>query len=212
MPDFFIDLAVPNSADRVFTYSVPPHLRPLARTGVRALAPFGKKTVAGIVVATPASSDVRGIRDILDIIDDQPVISEELMKLAGWMSAYYHVPIGEALRPMLISGFTGVGKTTVRPAADVTPELLSGLARSPLQQAVMRHLAGTRKAAVSTLRKALAAPSLYPALHELRRKGYVTLDEERAFKRDAAKVEPVIVVDGNTVKEWRAWLEVNGEH
>jgi primosomal protein N' (replication factor Y) len=210
MPPSFIDLAVPGSVDRVFTYSVPEHLRALARPGVRALAPFGKKTVAGIVVATPASTEVRGIRDIFDIIDEHPVLDDGLLSLAHWISGYYHSPIGEVLRAMLIAGFTGVGKTTVISAAPVTPEVLASLGRSPLQRSILERLAPKGKVSLSTLRKEFAAVSIHPALHELRRKGLITLEEEAPYQGAAAKTEQVVPVSAGDGPRWSEWLAVHG--
>jgi primosomal protein N' (replication factor Y) len=212
MPPSFIDLAIPGTVDRVFTYSVPEHLRALARPGVRALAPFGKKTVSGIVVATPESTGVRGIRDIFDVIDEHPLLDDGLMSLAHWISAYYHSPIGEVLRAMLVAGSTGVGKTTVKLAAPVTPEALASLGRSPLQRSILARLgrlAAGGKAALATLTKELGAVSIHPALHELRRKGLITLEEETPYRGSAARTEAVVSVTADDAPRWRRWLDAN---
>jgi primosomal protein N' (replication factor Y) len=209
MPKFFIDLAVPGAVDRVFTYSVPQHLRDLARPGVRALAPFGRKTVSGIIVATSGESGVPGIRDILDIIDERPLLDDGLMKLAGWISSYYHAPIGEVLRAMLVAGSTGVGKTAARAAVEVTPALLASLSRAPLQQSVMRRLAGGATVASATLRKGTGAGSVSQALHELRRKGYVAVEELAPTGGASAKTESTVVIDADAVDGWRKWLNLN---
>lgn len=213
MQNLFIDLAVPGSVDRLFTYAVPPALRPLARPGARAVAPFGKKTVAGIIVSASDSTGIPRIREILDVIDERPILDDELMKLAAWIAAYYQAPIGEVLRSMLISGFTGVGKTTVAPAVAVTPELLASLAKSPLQQSVMRRLGESPRGGVLSaagLRSALGAAGIHPALHELRRKGLIRLEERPPFKSDAAKTEQVVEVSAARRAKWRKWLGEKG--
>lgn len=210
MPTLFIDLAVPGTVDRIFTYSVPEPLRRLARPGVRALAPFGRKTVAGIVVGIPAASEVPGIRDILDVIDEEPLLDEGLMSLAHWIAGYYHAPIGEVLRAMLVAGSTGVGKASIRAAVPVTPELLASLARSPLQRSILGRLSGGRAAALSTLRKVLGAASIHPALHELRRKGLISIDEEAPYRGAEAKTEQVVSVRPGDGAAWGEWIALRG--
>jgi len=209
MQKTLIDLAVPGNVDRVFTYTVPDRLSHLVRPGVRALAPFGKKQVAGIVTGTPASTKVTGLRDIIDIIDDEPVVGGELMKLAFWISSYYLAPIGEVLRAMLVSGATGVGKSTIRAAVEVTDGLLTGLSGAPVQQAIMEHLRRSPRAAISTLRKLVAPASVHSPLGELRRKGLVTVTEEPAYAPAGARREKIVSVDETARRSWEEWLRLN---
>jgi len=209
MKKILIDLAVPGNLDRVFTYSVPANLAPLAQPGVRALAPFGRKSVAGIIINLPESTNVTGLRDIIDIIDDEPLVPDELMKLAFWIASYYVAPIGEVLRTMLVAGSTGVGKTTVTATVEITEEILAGFAGAPIQQAILRHLRTTGKAAVSTLRKIVGAASVHSPLVELRRKGYVSVIEELPYAKGGAKTEPVVTIDETGRRRWAEWLRAN---
>src|SRR2546422_5418301 len=50
MSMLYADLAIPISVDRLFTYLVPEKLHQSAQCGARALAPFGGRTVVGIIV------------------------------------------------------------------------------------------------------------------------------------------------------------------
>jgi len=207
MQKTLIDLAVPGNLDRVFTYTVPANLAHMARPGVRALAPFGRKHVAGIIVGVPESTTVSGLRDIIDVIDDEPLVGEELMKLARWISSYYLAPIGEVLRTMLVAGSTGVGKSTVRAAVEITDGMIDGLSSAPLQRDILRHLRKTGKAAISTLGKLVAPASVHSPLAELRRKGYVSVTEQSPYARSTAKTEAVITLDEAGRRSRAEWLK-----
>lgn len=65
------------------------------RAGMRVLAPFGSKELAGIVMDFPESTTLKKVRSILKVLDVEPVLSEEMMKFCHWISRYYISPVGE---------------------------------------------------------------------------------------------------------------------
>ena len=94
------EVALPVPLDRVFTYAVADGQHP--QRGARVVAPFRNERLIGVVTAvgvpTPADFEVRSLDAILD---DEPLLSEQLLTLAEWMAQYYLAPIGEVLRGML---------------------------------------------------------------------------------------------------------------
>lgn len=67
------------------------------RAGCRVLVPFGRKQYIGVIIASSQHSDVPAnkLKSIIKLIDTQPVLSEEIMSLAGWAAKYYQHAIGE---------------------------------------------------------------------------------------------------------------------
>jgi primosomal protein N' (replication factor Y) len=94
------EVALPVPLDRVFTYAVADGQHP--QRGARVVAPFRNERLIGVVTAvgvpTPADFEVRSLDAILD---DEPLLSEQLLTLAEWMAQYYLAPLGEVLRGML---------------------------------------------------------------------------------------------------------------
>jgi primosomal protein N' (replication factor Y) len=94
------EIALPVPLDRVFTYAVRDGQSP--QRGARVIAPFRNEKLIGVVVATdqaaPADFEVRYLEAVLD---DQPLLSEQLLQLGEWMAQYYLAPLGEVLRGML---------------------------------------------------------------------------------------------------------------
>ena len=91
---------LPVPLDRTFTYAVREDQLP--QRGARVIAPFRNEKLIGVVTAVnvtaPAEFEVRYLEAVLD---DEPLLSDELLELAEWMAQYYLAPLGEVLRGML---------------------------------------------------------------------------------------------------------------
>lgn len=93
----------PVAQRRMFSYSVPPGLD--VKPGQAVLVPFGEKELQGIVLELTAIPAVEDTRDIIDIIEAEPILSPNYISLARWISEYYLAPLFDAVAPMLPSGF-----------------------------------------------------------------------------------------------------------
>lgn len=76
-----------------------------ALIGCRVLVPLGKKSVIGIIYRKhegelPANVKVR---DVLQIIDEAPIVTAEQLKLWEWLSSYYMCTLGEVMAAALPS-------------------------------------------------------------------------------------------------------------
>ena len=100
-----IDIILPLAIADAYTYRVPSNM-PTPLAGMRVLVPLGKKTITGIVYRLhegdlPASVKVR---DIVDIIDTQPVVTPHQLRLWQWMAEYYMCTLGEVMAAALPAG------------------------------------------------------------------------------------------------------------
>ncbi len=100
MPDLYCDVSLPVPLGQPFTYLLPETLRPRVKTGCRVLVPFGKRTVAGVVLRTHNEAPSTAPREALRLLDEEPVLDPGLLKLGRWISEYYCAPLGETLRAM----------------------------------------------------------------------------------------------------------------
>src|SRR3989337_2106073 len=95
----YVEVVFPLPFRKAFTYRVPEDLEPYAVNGVRAVAPFGKRTLTGFIVNTSFETSVREkIKSISDILDETPIINDLTLKFYQWISDYYLSSLGEALR------------------------------------------------------------------------------------------------------------------
>lgn len=96
----YAEIAVSCPLRQTFDYVIPTNMR--LQPGMRVRVPFGRRIVTGIVTKTKAQPSVAmELKEILEKLDDEPIISAELMQLECWASQYYQHPIGEILVGML---------------------------------------------------------------------------------------------------------------
>ena len=102
----YADIILPVPLDGLFTYSVPAPMEGQVRFGVRVLVPFGPKITHVGVVARVHGKAPEGIavRDILRVLDTEPVVTATQYRLWQWMADYYMAPIGDVLKAALPAG------------------------------------------------------------------------------------------------------------
>ena len=76
---------------------------PLPARGCRVRVSLGARKQIGIVVDHPTKTDIGSskIKNIVDVLDEAPVLDNELLGLLQWCADYYHHPIGEVLNQAL---------------------------------------------------------------------------------------------------------------
>ncbi|MGH9500514.1 MAG: replication restart helicase PriA [Terriglobales bacterium] len=98
MPEF-CDVAVAGPFDVLFTYRVPPGLSPVV--GGRVLVPFRQQRVSGVVTELHDRPPKVAAKNVISVLDDTPVLDDQLMRLGRWIADYYLAPLGEVFRSML---------------------------------------------------------------------------------------------------------------
>ena len=73
--------------DNTFTYLIPNSLKDKVKTGIRVLVPFGRQTLEGFVLNIEDNKDVDyELKEIIDVIDENPVLNEEMLELGKYIS------------------------------------------------------------------------------------------------------------------------------
>jgi primosomal protein N' (replication factor Y) len=114
MPETYVSVAVPLPVTGTFTYLVPEELTSAVSVGVRVLVPFGRRKLTGFVVAEETTSDIAHVKQILDVLDIDPVLGPRMIELTRWISDYYLAPWGEVLRAALPPGINMESRRFVR--------------------------------------------------------------------------------------------------
>ena len=96
----FIRVIIDRAIHRELDYLVPETLAERVSVGSRVRVPFRDKSALATVVAVLEQSDAAGIRPIEAIVGEGPVLSEQLLELARWMSTYYCCPIETVMRSL----------------------------------------------------------------------------------------------------------------
>ena len=205
----YCEVALPVPLERTFTYAVSEGVR--LERGARVIVPFRNEKLIGVVtnVSAIAPADFEA-RPIESVLDDEPLLSDHLLRLAEWIAQYYLAPLGEVLRGMLPL-MAEVRHTVYYRITDLGRDVLAGsldgdgarrmpengkrrtLSPEELDQAhrILERLAEGERVKVSTLRTATAASR--PVLSTLLRKKWIAR-ETSAVEHDARRTERFAVL------------------
>lgn len=92
--------------DGMFDYLIPDGMRETLRVGARVVVPFGKgnKRRVGLVMSIRDADSSAKLKELCAVVDDSPVLSEELVRLCGWMRDNTFCTYFDAFRAMLPPG------------------------------------------------------------------------------------------------------------
>ena len=102
---YFVDVILPVPLEGLFTYGLPEQWVGRVSMGVRVLVPLGKsKHYIAMAVKVHQTEPEMKWKPIEQVLDEQPVVREQQMKLWQWISEYYMSPIGDVFKAAMPSG------------------------------------------------------------------------------------------------------------
>jgi len=75
---------VTKELDKMYTYKIPSNFK--AEIGMRVLVPFGHRNIKGFIMNIHSNDIDYPVKDIISLIDDHPVINEEMIELGKYIS------------------------------------------------------------------------------------------------------------------------------
>jgi primosomal protein N' (replication factor Y) len=190
-----VDVALPLPVQSTFTYRVPGHLT-VPERGARVVAPFGPRRVIGVVTAAlDGDAAGRELKDVLDVVDESPLVPPPLLDLAAWMADHYLAPPGECYRLILPPDGVRASRAIARlvqPEAPPGDAVVDALRAGPLR--------------ISTLSRRLGGD---PAsrLARLRRSGVVAVEQDLA-SRGFRLVQVAVLADPSFGPRGKAQADV----
>lgn len=101
----YVDVILPLPLEGTFTYSVPEPMVAQVRMGVRVLVPLGRsKTYTAMAMRLHSEKPEFETRPIIQVIDAEPVLIKQQLRLWQWISTYYMSPIGDVFKAALPAG------------------------------------------------------------------------------------------------------------
>ena len=139
----FAEVILPVPLDGTFTYSIPQQWQESVKKGCRVLVSFGRNKQYVGIVAEIHDRQPEGyqVKDILQMIDTQPILLPQQYRLWQWIANYYMSPIGEVYKAALPAGlkaeegYTPKTETYIRLAAPYRNEAALHIALNMLQRA-----------------------------------------------------------------------------
>ena len=120
----YINVILPIPLQRMFTYAITAAEASFLKPGMRVAVPFGKKKIYTAIVfkihqETPDAYDAKEIHQILD---EKPIVSDSQLEHWLWIANYYLCSIGEVMRSALPSAFLLESETLISLNTDFKDE------------------------------------------------------------------------------------------
>ena len=176
-----VAVALPLPIRRAFTYAVPESV-PTPGPGVRVRVPLSERVLTGVVVDAAATPPPGALREILEVLDEEPVCPPELLTTAARVADRFFASTGEVLKSALPARLPASGSVRYR----ITEKgALGRNGAGEAERAILERLAGGESVRVVDLPG--EGPKRREAIRSLEERGFVRAVS--AARRKAARVE-----------------------
>lgn len=189
------------STDQLFTYGVPREFEKNIQIGKRVKVSFGrnKHMIDALVVSVDSSCNFSAgrIKPILDILDDEPVVSEEMIRLAFWIRERYICKYSDAIRLMIPSMIKYEHNITIKALKSEFAELSLNEKENHLFQIIK-----TGPIVLEKLKKLYTNSDIYTLLSSLKDKGIIEVTSKDQLKGKRAYEKYVSLFEDKPIDEY----------
>lgn len=193
------------SIDRLFTYGVPKDFEDSVETGKRVKVSFGrnKHMIDALVVSVDSSCSLpeKKIKPIIDILDDAPVVSDEMIKLVFWMRERYICKYSDAIKLMIPAMIKFEHNIIFRAIGSEFAELTLNEKENELLKIIKEGPIELVK-----LKKAYGGGDIFIILRSLKDKGMVESESREQAKSKSAYEKYVSLYEDKSLDEY----DING--
>ena len=199
----YAEVALNVPVHKTFTYHIPAELADSLTPGSLVRVEFGVAMQPALVLALHADTDIPTTKPIIELLDPRPVLKEEYLDLARWLSESCFAPLGACIWQMLPPGFTGKSdqlfhlvrndiqadqpQQLILPGADPKAEL-------PLPQRLLHYLRDRGPRRLTQLKRAFPKQAVEAELNRLVAAGMVAFESvlapPSARKKTVTRVYP----------------------
>lgn len=168
-------VVLPLALHDCLTYAIPEELENGVKSGVRVVVPLGKKKLyTAIVLEINDTKPDYEVKEIIEIIDNEPIITQTQISLWKWISDYYLCTMGEVMKAALPSGLKLESETMV----SATPYWEATAPLKKNEQTVLDNLSACHAISIEELSKTIGIKNVLPIVQRLIDIGAVTTGEE----------------------------------
>ena len=163
---------------QTFTYLLPAGLQENTKIGSRLLVPFGKRNLTGYAVALHQSLDpaleieADALKEAIELLDEEPLLTREILKLTQWTADYYASSWGEVLKASLPAGINASVEQIVSITAKGRDELIKISSAQTIKVQVLQFLGELGETSARELSKKFGTSPSQRAVRELIKNGW----------------------------------------
>lgn len=179
----FVDVLLPLAVQKPYTYRVPRDFESRVAPGIRVMVQFGKRKFYTAVVLRIHHTPPSGYeaKYLMDLLDDEPLISEEMIRFWEWMASYYMCTPGEVMQAALPAGLKPESETQISLHEDWTPDSVE---LSDKEYILVEALMQEQPLLIRQAEEILNIKQVFPILKSLVSKEVIVLSEtpEKDFR------------------------------
>ena len=119
------DIVFPTAVRRQFTYSLPEEFQADAEIGKRVWVPLQKHKKIGVIVNIHDEEPDFNTRPVQQVLDENPIISKELLELTEWIHRFYYCGWGEVIQAALPVGLNFYAQKYLQAIESELPNFLN---------------------------------------------------------------------------------------
>jgi len=172
----FVQVVIPVPIEKPYTYAVPLEFQDRIEIGIRVEVQFGRsKRYAALIVGIEQEAPSYKTKSIINIIDEEPLISNRYYIFWKWLAEYYCCSIGEVMNAALPANYKLSSETIIYKLNSSPPpdESLSDKA-----YLLMEALSNRAEMNLTQVQELLSINSVLPLIHDLYRRGYIAVLEQ----------------------------------
>ena len=164
----YCEVIIPLALPTTYTWAVPDHLLTGAKIGVRVEVQLRNKKYAGIIKSISLHKPAAFTpKDILNVLDDEPLVHENQLKLWHWMSQYYMCSEGEAMQAAIPSNLKLSSESILIWNEESGYDLNDGTSFTDDEFIVAQALELKKELRLSEVQQLLDSSHVYPVIKKL---------------------------------------------
>jgi len=190
-----VSVAVATGLFKTLTYRVPDRMRGGVPVGTRVFVPLGRRSVTGYVVSNKGGEYEGELKEIIDVLDHEPVFDVGALDFFRFLAEYYCAPLGEVIRKGLPGGINIRSKKMIK--ALKAPD-----DASDVELKILDLSGGPRGISLDTLKRKLGDYDVHYRVSRLQETGCLAVEEEvESPKAKRGEIRVVSLRDGVIIDE-----------
>ncbi|MDR0415006.1 MAG: primosomal protein N' [Prevotellaceae bacterium] len=172
----FVDVILPLALPKPLTYAVPHDMQAAVKAGVRVAVQVGRRKIyAGVVLRIHGETPPYATKEIISVLDDEPIVNSLQLSLWAWVAQYYMCSMGEVMTAALPAALKMESETRV--SLDSGWEDLN-VDFSAAEADALRVLQAKPNLSVEELAAAMQRKNVFPLVQQLLSKQAVLIEEK----------------------------------
>ncbi len=114
-----------SGVNQTFDYHIPEKFKPIIQKGMRVVIPFGPRKITGFIIGFTNESEFKKLREIIEVLDIIPALTDELLDLGKWLSDQtmsLYITTYQAMLPQVLK--SKYERTLIKVESELPEELI----------------------------------------------------------------------------------------